>query len=684
MEEKKSKCPLCNKRLVMKGGVPTCPDCGYRDPYRSGSGQSQSGYGGQSQSSYGGQPQAGYNGQPRPGYSAPPRPNYNRPAGTGNSVEKKDNSTKIAAIAAGVAAAILVAAGVIYGLYTVVNDALAEFADSYMDESYQNSYGSTGSHRESGSSTSSDDAGGSSAERVTSDVSHLTFTTPESTFLKEFVSQLFGKPADSLTREELGSVVRLEIYKPLNRSGTEVDYELADGTAGTCYLTWRNVQTADFKCFHNLETLNLGNTSLDWDTDWHNLKSLSSVSCKASLKDLASCMDVTQLTRLELTYDVIMKDFSGIKEYSNLESLKLDFYDHPTVLTGVSQAPALRELVIVDGDGISDFEELYDMPQLTLLSIESKGLRDIGFVSDMPELESLELCNTQLKRIDAIADCAGTLKSLRLHRNYSVEDYSVVLLCTGLEELELYVDYADYGQMTMPDLSVMPDLKILTLGNFDIFPSLQELSKLESLTLVDGGVGRDPERLAGLEMLTNLKELTLLDMSVDPEFLAPIGRVPSLEILDLEDTFIWGDVNVAFTLPNLRVLNLEDADFGLNLEEMPVSESLQELNLTGAKAHTLAEDGTWDYQANNTRVYLGECTEFFEHMPNLTLLHIPSQELQDVKFAEKLTQLIYLDITNNYVTDLTPLAGLEQLRVVACDHNPIHERTGLDDVILIE
>lgn len=655
MEEKKDKCPLCNKRLVMKDGVPTCPDCGYRDPYRAVGGQTQ--------------------------------PNLSPQAGAARPVvEKKDNSSRNLVIAIGAIAAVLMIALLAYGCYAIVNYAYMRFDDLYMEEAeaayeiYADSY----SHRESGNGTSSSAEPETSTGRGSSDVSHLTFTTPESTFLKEFVSQLFGKPAESLTRDEMGSIVGLKLYDPSNRSGMEVTYELADGAVGTCYLTWTHVETTDFKCFYNLERLDLGNTSLDWDTDWHDLKNLSSLSCKASLDDLAKYMDVTQLRELRLIRDSLMKDLSGIEVYSNLEQLSLDFNDHAVSLTGISQATSVKELIIIDGDGITDFEELYDMPQLTLLSIESKGLRDIGFVSDMPDLRSLELRNTQLKRIDAVADRADTLKCLRLHQNYSVEDYSAVLECTGLEELELYVEYDINGEMIMPDISVMPDIKILTLGNFDVFPGIQELSKLESLTLIDGGVGRDPERLAGLEALTGLKVLSLIDMSVEPEFLEPIGRIPSLEVLDLEDTFVWGDINVVFTLPNLRILNLEDADFGLNLEEMPVCESLRELNLTDANAHILAEDGSWDYRTSNTRIYLGDYTEIFEHMPNLTSLHIPSQELQDVDFAENLSQLVYLDITNNYVTDLTPLAGLEQLRVVICGNNPVHERTGLNNIILIE
>ncbi|MDE7046362.1 MAG: hypothetical protein K2O97_15440 [Acetatifactor sp.] len=58
MEERKNRCPLCNKMLVIKDGVPACPDCGYRDPYRSGESQTgdsqqQPNYGGQSQANYG-------------------------------------------------------------------------------------------------------------------------------------------------------------------------------------------------------------------------------------------------------------------------------------------------------------------------------------------------------------------------------------------------------------------------------------------------------------------------------------------------------------------------------------------------------------------------------------------------------------------------------------------------------
>ncbi|MCM1540794.1 MAG: hypothetical protein NC121_05975 [Blautia sp.] len=709
MEEKKNKCPLCNKRLVMKDGVPTCPDCGYRDPYRSGGAQSQAdqsqpprmNYGQQSQTNSGWQqpqtnsgwqqPQTNNGWQPsrsdngwqpsrsdtshqQPGYGQQPKMGpYAAVVQPSGKEKKKGNVAAVVIIATMTVTAVVV-------LISVLGTRLYSAAT----RNGQEEEGS--SHRDTASAISSFEEYSvpSSVQSSVSDVSHLTFHQPESKLLQEFVSQLFGKPASSVTREELNSVVGLKVRDMYNYSGVEVAYELSDGTVGTAYLTNTYVDSGDFKCFPGIQTLDLGRESLDWDTDWHNLTSLTSLSCDSSLEDLEEYMDVSQLTLLSLTCDFMMDDCSGLGAYSGLKYLKLDCGDHGMALDGVSQASSLETLIIEDGDFITDFGELYDMTQLKELSIESDGLRDIGFIREMPGLESLELVSTGLLQAAAIADRADTLKCLRLHQNYSLEDYSPVFECTGLEELELYVDYDFDQEMVMPDLSMMPGLKVLTLGNYERYPGLGNLTALESLTLAGvGSFGSDGD-LESLENLTSLKTLSFIDMSMESRLLESFASVPSLETLDLTDSFIWGDLNAAFGLPNLKTLILEDADFGLRLEGMPVSESLQELDMRDANVHQLKEDGSWDYGAGSTRIMLGGYTEFFEHMPNLAVLKAPGQELQDVEFAGNLTQLTYLDITDNYVTDLSPLAGLEQFKVLVCANNPIRDMAALKNVIIIK
>lgn len=655
MEEKKNKCPLCNKKLVLKDGVPVCPDCGYRDPYRAAGQQQQSGYGQQLQASYSQQQQEAC------------------------AQQKGAGSSRKAIIPVVVLLAVLLLAGGIGYLYFAMETAFTELFGE--EQSGDGSRDNSTAYSASGEAS----AGTSEAapSRETPNVSHLTFNPPESELLQQFVSVVFGKPAASVTREDLNSVVGFALYEADNSGIVYVDYTLADGTAATCYLTETYVDASDFKCFPNLQVLDLGSSSLDWDTDWHNLESLSALACESTLEELAGYMDVSQLTALQLSCGFLMQDLSGIEEYSNLEYLCLDCDYGVKTLSGLSQASALKAFILEDGDSVTDFSELYHMPWLVQLSIESDGLRDIGFIREMPQLQSLELRDTQLMNIDAVRDCADTLTCLKLHRNYSVEDYSVVLECTGLEELELYVNYDTGAEMTAPDLSGLSGLKTLTLGNFDSFPSLGALTKLESLTLIDGGYAANPEELAVLEGCPELKSLALLDMSVEAEYLKPISRLTSLEFVDLTDTFIWGSINPVLELPNLQRLILEDADFGLKPDQMPVNESLQVLNLQGAVAHRLQEDGSWDYRADDTRVKLGEYPEFFAQFPNLMVLEAPSQELQDIAFAAELSSLFYLDITDNYVTDLTPLAGLEQLQIVVCENNPIADTTGLKKVTVI-
>lgn len=689
MAGKKNKCPLCSKRLVMKNGAPTCPDCGYRDPYRTSSGQSQSNYrqptpagSGQSQPNYG---------QPTPAGGGQSQPNYGQPSRTGNgggnprtipgantaggNTGKTANPMAIMIIVIVTVVCVAMILFVVVGVgFTVVGDILDEAArDSYPEFTAPPAVSGT-----------PDPSVPASAQHGGDNVGHLFFEPPQSALLQEFVSRLFDKPAASVTREELGSVVRLEIRDMDHYNGTEIEYELSDGTVGTYYLSSTLVDSEDFKCFPNIQTLDLGRNYLNWDTDWHNLTSLTSLTCEASLEDLAECMDVSQLTALNLYCDFLMGDCGGLAAYENLEYLKLDCGDHGMELTGISQASSLRTLIVEGGDYVTDFGELYDMPQLKELSIDSKALEDIGFISDMSGLESLGLSGTELSQIGAVSDCADTLKCLRLHRNFSVEDYSPVFECTGLEELELYVDY-DYNEdMAMPDLSMMPGLKILSLGNYERFPGLEKLTALESLTLMGaGGFGNGGE-LTGLESLTELKTLTFLNMSVEQRLLEAFASVDSLETINLTDTFVWGDLNVLFGLPNLRTLRLYNANFGLRLDGMPVSDSLLELDMTYAQVHRLKEDGSWDYTAGNTEIKLGDHMEFFDHMPKLMVLKVPGQGIKSVVFAEELPQLTYLDITNNYVTDLSPLAKLGQLKVIVCGSNPVNDRTGLKNVIVIE
>lgn len=647
MSTERKKCPLCNRKLVEVNGIPTCPDCGYRDPQGS-------------RASAGEQKPAG----------------AQKPAGERKSPEKKPAGPVKAVVAAAGSVLAAVAVGVVISLAKRgMSDALDNAADALGDR---------WNNRSEASSQEPSDSAGSKPEVKEEESAKptdipLAVRRPGSGFLITLTEEIFQKPADQLSAEELNSIIYLDIYNQDDTDVVGISVMLADGTELNYLFSGYDIDTADFACLSGLQYLFLETGSVSYDTDWHDLKQLHTLSCDASLKDLTGKMDVSQLNWLYTGNTFGMYDLSVLSEYTALEHLELEVGLLGSI-AGVSGAPSLKELFILDGDQISDYSELYDMPGLEALSIESAGLKDIGFIEEMDQLYLLELKGTGIRNIDAVSECADTLTVLRLDENYQVEDISPIMACTGLEELQLWVNYQFDVPMEVPDFSAMTALRSLDIEGYDRFTNLPLLTGLESLAIeCPGSADGEP-----LRQMTNLKTLWLRDMSVFKELLDCVASLDHLEMLSLEDSFIWCDISPVFNMPNLQGLNLEDAEFGLCPEKVTGGGSLVSLDLTDAEADRLREDGSWNYGEEVTIPMQEVLEALAPHMPNLGWLYVPDQELDSLDFAVSLNQLVWLDITNNYVTDLTPLTGLEQLVVLLCEDNPIRSKDGLEHVLIYD
>lgn len=627
MAQDTDRCPLCNRKLIMTAGVPTCPDCGYRDPYKT----------------------MGQNPPQKTGYSpVPPE----RP--------KKGGSSLVISVIVGIVVLLMtLGCGLISGLtYSYFKKTLHIPGMETDGEEY----------RYDGRNNVSDQRpAGTFSDR------------PQSDMLIELVEKIFGKDIDRISGEEIASVVYLHFAEQDDLDCMAVNYQLTDGTDGVLMLENEYLDTSDMSCFSGLEWL-LMDEELDWNTDWNNLKNLSGLSCESSLSEIAGVMDVSQLEWLRAENGPFGEDFKDAGKYVNLQHLELEAGQTES-LEGIAGMTSLRELILTEADNLRDYEELYGMTQLEILSIESQGLRDIGFVREMNALTQLELYETSVKNLDALEDCADTLKILRLEDNNGVEDYSVVLSCTGLEQLALYVKYDFNVPMQMPDLSALTELKILEIGNYDKFDNLEKLTGLEELTIADVGSG-DGEALSSLH---NLRVLRLVDMSVYEGFLDVIPSLSNLETLDLTDSFVWMDITPVFSAPNLQYLYLNDVDAGLDMRNMHVCESLTTLDMSDTTLYRLKEDGSWDYQAqgDGSQIALQDMEDFFTYLPNLDTLYIPDHDLQDVSFLAGMQKLFFLDVSDNYITDLSPLAELPQLRILICTDNPVRNREGLDNVIFM-
>lgn len=659
MGAKNKKCPLCNRKLVEVNGVPTCPDCGYRDPQTANTAYQSSDV-----------------------KAAVPKEPVKKKKGN------EPQAGKIFAAIGSVLAFCIVGIVISFaksGLWNAldsvadaVSDKREESAAALGESAGKDSADTGESGRSDGNSAPADGNGRESVGEAGGKVQ--TYRAPKSEFLTVLLEELFGKPVSQISYEELCSIIYLDIYYLDDTDVTAVDVAFEDETSESYLMDDAYVDTADLACLEGLEYLYLETGSMSYSTDWSNLKNLWALSCDASLEDLTGYMDVSQLVYLESGDNFFLNDLSVLEEYTGLEYLKLDAGTLSSI-EGISGAASLKGVYITDGDAISDFSELYDMPWLEELAIESKGLKDIGFVSGMDNLQYLSLEGTSVKSLDALADCADTLTTLCLDENYYVEDISPVFECTGLERLQLWVDYQFDVPMEVPDFSAMTNLTSLTIENYDRFTNLALLTGLTELTIECPGSG-DGEPL---KALTNLKTLNLLDMSVYDEFVEGVVCLENLEVLNLEDSFIWCDISPVFEMPNLRELNLEWAECGLCPEKLSVSESLTSLNLAYATFDSLTEDGSWDYGSYDKELSMQEALEALAPcMPALQKLYAPNQELEDLTFAADLQELLLLDVTDNYITDLSPLAGLENLVVLMCEDNPVQSTEGLEDVFIYQ
>ena len=501
---------------------------------------------------------------------------------------------------------------------------------------------------------------------------------PKSDEIIYICETIFDKPVDQITRDELESVMELD-FSEINDDYILVGYTLSDNTTDSLIIEARHIDTGDFKCFSQIQALYFDGFSIDSKTSFFKLKELDTLQIEGSIDELVDVMDVSQLRYLKLNSKKTTGDLSALVQFTNLETLYLETYNSSD-LSGLLTAPALTSLYIGHGDNIRDFNELFFTNNLKELSIEAENLRNIDFLENYGQLEYFELKNTSVSNLDALSYCKDTLTTLKLHKNYNIEldDYNIVTECIGLKELELYPDYSFDVAMEVPDLSMLSELTSLSLGNYDQLSNLKKLPNLTQLTLC-GVYCDDSEALSGLN---KLEQLTLDDMSIPPEFFAPVSDMDKLTDIDMRDSFLWGDISCVFAAPSLTSLKLKDASIGINSLTLGVSDTITALDIDDTAFYIVNDDGSYNY--GSPIVLLGENTCFFDAFPSLEYLNVAEQQLENLDFITKMPHLEILDISDNYITDLSTIKELPALKILICTDNPVSDTDIDDDVIIIK
>ena len=498
---------------------------------------------------------------------------------------------------------------------------------------------------------------------------------PQSEMFQQFISKVFEKDFGAISPEELTQITSLHIY--YTSSGYRVlEYSLEDGKTDKFYFDDKSLDTSDLHCFTGLRSLQLKHDSLDMG-DLTGLTQLTELWCQNTPTELSKIIDPKQLKILGIFSDMFLGDLTNIDAFSNLTALHLRCR-YLKDISSLSALKNLKSLEISSNENIESFQVLFDMPQTEILSIDCSKLRDISFVSKMTALKELTIQNSEILNIDCLKDCKDTLLKLDLTHNYQINDYSIVSQLTHLTDLTLLISSSTQEAEILPDLSRITMLTCLCIGSFDQISSIKDVKGLKELTLSRVYDSSD------IPNLPNLKKLKLLDMSLQTPIIESITKLTQLEHIDLTDSYIWGNVDSLLSLPHLKEFILNDCTAGFDFSHLKKNESLQLLQINHSTLKAL-QNGKWDYNANNeNNISLNEHLDMFQYFPNLQELSLTQMNLSDIAFAADLNNLQILDITDNYVVSLKPLTNLPIFQYVMCASNPISDDDGKGGKILTE
>lgn len=680
------KCPLCSTKMEKVNGVLTCPMCGYNESFvnsaytttpsgetvstntNSGtdtSGSSRSIYQNAASTQSNLRPYEQYLNQQQTGNASSGKSfaeiTAQRQAAYGK--EKSDSSKTILIVCAVLAVAFILIFGSIIGIFFTVShyDGPEDTAND-SDSDYPDAANRAGSGRYSVDTDDSD---------KDSSTKKAALTVPQSEFFTQMMSLIFGKERDEISASDSEQIISLHVYE-VGYDYMAVDYVLADGTQGTVYPASQKPDVSeDLTCFVNLEELYLEASSY-YDLNLDGLEKLHTLYFDGYISDIENTISPEQITELGL-YDVHFSA-SGLSAFTNVESLYLD----STMLSdinGISELPSLKKLTIMDGDYIDDLSALYQATQLESLYIESNSLRDVNFLTKFDNLKELTIVGSKVLDFTPLAECTG-LESLYLLENYETTDYEFVKSLTGLKEFGLMTSF-NFDDSDMPDLSALSNVTKLYLGNFESFDNLKYMTNVEELIINDGGYG-DFGSSNSLLQLPNLRSLTLINGSISPEMLNQVAEAENLEYLDFYSSYLWSDISPIMNMPNLQELHLDYASFMLDTDNVAENDHLRILDMSNAMIYKYHTDQWADKESIETK----KLQEALANLHGMEELSLEDLTIDNVDFAAGMEHLKMLNIMDNYVTSLEPLANLPKLQVVVCETNPISDTAGLDDILI--
>jgi len=347
------------------------------------------------------------------------------------------------------------------------------------------------------------------------------------------------------------------------------------------------------------------------------------------IEDLAGLETARNLWRLELGWNPITSH-TALASLTNLLLLSISANDNPDI-SFVAALKKLRELNLPNNGikdisplaGLTDLQRLYlnynavtnpaalsALTNLVELVLDFNNVSNLSFVVPLRKLERLSLNNNQVSDLSPLASQTNLLY-LNLNWN-GVTNPAVLTTLTCLRELTL----CGNNLIQVPFLSGLTNLTGLDLAYTSLadMSPLTNLARLEWLNVGENGLAQLPD----LSALSNLRTFMMAGNQITD--LTPVTRLPGVWDLHLQRN-PFEDLSPLTHCPHLRVLLFYD------------NHTITNLSVLGAVT-------------NLETLYLG---------------HMYFSDLQQIDFLAGLAGLRGLDLSENYLTDLSPLTNYPSL-----------------------
>lgn len=533
--------------------------------------------------------------------------------------------------------------------------------------------------------------------------------------LRRAFAEVFEKEPSEFTAEDYQSVRRIAFRKE-NDYLTWMEVGFADGSETRVPMLHNTTDTieldgTDFQAFPMLEELDTATAAgYDVSLSFHsseytntlgNLKHLkklylSNVGNSRGPAEFAELFaDPASIEALDGVYLYQQEDIKELMRYfPKLRELRVGWRNDEVSLAELKDLQELESLTAtLRLKGNEDILELTQLKALDIRAVDSgESIRDLRFLSGLTQLESLTVRDGHdIKSLNMLSALTN-LRELRILDGSDVVSIEPLRALTELRVLDIgdCTDITDYA--ALPALTKLEKLRVCDddWPPSGTVPDLSSLTSLAELELY----ARDAESIANCR---SIKKLTLLaERTGDGSDLSPLAGLTGLEELRLNLASTSEELlhqEVFAGLPSLSKVTMRcdtnpiSLDYFPQVKEITIigesivggtpSGSLTLSKVTSGGNPALESFSVYGFDGLRRGDYRDGFEEgsvvldFLSHCPSLRELRIEHCNLSDLKFAEGLSALQFLNIADNRIEDVAPLSGLPSLRCLVYTENTI-------------